>query len=347
MPEADAGTVALAAAPSGEPDAGSPPPLAPTTDAVAATAAAAPVPSAAAPPQPHASVVLERPYKLGARPDPKDPAAWKEYIRELRAWNDGGLGALVAEQPAPEGHPDPRVIIDIEQARGGLDAKTVERISRQYHWINVVRCYRLGFYQEPTLHGWTRGRFTISRGGKVTGHKLAKSELGDAAVAKCLLERLSELGFPRAKAGTEVKIAIKVSPGDEPLPPPDDKLVPGDGELSPDEILLALGPVLPAWEACYRAGLGYAPELWGRIPIRFHLTTEGKLDEAFDELGRFPEPRVKQCILHAARQARFPRPRKGDVRFVVPVRMSSDRSAHASAASPELAPAELPTDLPH
>jgi hypothetical protein len=52
---------------------------------------------------------------------------------------------------------------------------------------------------------------------------------------------------------------------------------------------------------------------------------------------------VKQCVLGAARQLAFPRPSQGDVRFVVPVRLSSDRSAHASTASPGLEPVDLRT----
>jgi hypothetical protein len=199
---AASGSPTAAAEPSSLPEAALRERVDPKSDATAATAPTASVAAGDGSAGPTISVVLEQPYKLGARPDPKDPVAWKEYMRELRAWNDGGLGALRAAQPGPEGHPDPRVIIDIEQARGGLDAKAVQRVARQYHWINVVRCYRLGFSAEPTLHGWTRGRFTISRAGKVTGHKLAQTELGNRAVAQCLLARLEELGFPRAKSGT-------------------------------------------------------------------------------------------------------------------------------------------------
>ena len=64
----------------------------------------------------------------------------------------------------------------------------------------------------------------------------------------------------------------------------------------------------------------YLPE------IRFHLTAQGQLDEAFQTESRFPDARVEQCLLRAARQLSFPRPQGGDIRFAVPLRLSTDRA---------------------
>jgi hypothetical protein len=88
-----------------------------------------------------------------------------------------------------------------------------------------------------------------------------------------------------------------------------------------------------AFEGCYRAALEYAPELWGRVPIRFHVTRKGLVDEAFDDGGRLPDARLRQCILRAARKLQFPAPRGGDLRFVVPLRMSTDRAPGPTAGS--------------
>jgi hypothetical protein len=90
---------------------------------------------------------------------------------------------------------------------------------------------------------------------------------------------------------------------------------------------------LEALEACYRAAFAYAPGLWGRMILRFHLTEHGKLDEAFQVNRRFPDPRVSQCVEHAARKLSFPRPDGGEIRFVVPLRFSSDRADTAPPAS--------------
>lgn len=277
-------------------------------------------------PEPTISVRFEAPYKLEQRPVPQTFADQRADFLERRRWNDGGLGTLAGEQPKPEGHPDPRIRVNIDEAKGALDVATVQRIARQYHWIHVKRCYQLGAYLDPHLRGWTRGRFTVTRSGKVARAKLGHTELEDRKVARCLIDRLEKLQFPRKPRGTTLKISIKVSPGDDPMPPPKDEIKPGDGELSAEQMLAGVEPAKPAIAACYRAGLQYAPELWGRIPVRFHVTEQGRLDEAFDAGGRFPDPRVKQCILRAARQLRFARPEGGDIRFVVPVRLFTDRS---------------------
>ena len=119
---------------------------------------------------------------------------------------------------------------------------------------------------------------------------------------------------------------LQIGHGDEPVPPPPAHVVPGEGEIPPEAIRAVVLGALPAFEACYRPALEYAPELWGRLGIRFHVSEDGKTDEAFEVESRFPDERVSLCVLRAARKLRFPAPVGGDLRFIVPLRFRSDRS---------------------
>ncbi|MBW2528522.1 MAG: AgmX/PglI C-terminal domain-containing protein, partial [Deltaproteobacteria bacterium] len=275
---------------------------------------------------PDVRLELEQPYKLGERPVPTTLPLQQADLRQRRRWNDGGLGILAAEQPGPEGHPDPRVRVNVDRAAGGLKAETVQRIARQYHWINVIRCYRLGAYQNQALRGWTYGSFGIRPNGRVQSPRLERSELEHPEVERCLLDSFKKVQFSQSSKSTQVKVSIKVSPGDDPMPPPEDAIEPGDGTLTAEQMLAPVRGALPSFESCYRAGLGYAPELWGRIPLRFHVTAQGRMDEAFDAGGRFPDPRVHQCVLRQARKLGFPKPEGGELRFVVPLRLWTDRA---------------------
>jgi hypothetical protein len=269
---------------------------------------------------------METPYKMGERAEPKTREEYKADILDRRHWNSGGLGELRADPPGPEGHPDPRVRVNIDKVQGPHEADELVRIARKYHWINVVRCYRLGAYKDPHLRGWTHARIDVSKSGKVRGAKLLDTELGEREVADCLVERLGKLEFPAASAGSRAWVDMRVSPGDDPMPPPEELLLPGDGVLDLDEMRLGVQAGLSDFEACYRAAFDYAPGLWGRILIRFHVDDKGQLDEAFEAGSRFPDARVSQCVLRAARKLKFPRPRGGDIRFYVPLRLSSDRA---------------------
>jgi hypothetical protein len=110
------------------------------------------------------------------------------------------------------------------------------------------------------------------------------------------------------------------------VPPPAKLIVPGDGVLGPGEIGAVVEAARPAFEACYVAALDYAPELWGRLGVRFHVTEKGKTDEAFEVESQFPDERVMLCVLREARKLTFPTPVGGDIRFIVPMRFWSDRS---------------------
>jgi len=292
---------------------------------------------AASPAQTQVTIVVEPPYKLGARPAPKSQADYQRDILERRRWNDGGLGEVSGELPGPVGHPDPRVIVNVDKAIGPRKPKALQTTARKRLWKPIIQCYRRGAYKDPHLRGWTQARFTVSAAGQVRRPRLLDTELGDAEVAQCLVDELEDLRFARARKGSSVWIAMRVGPGDDPLPPPDDLIVPGDGTLPQPAMRQGVEAGLAAFEACYRDGLAYAPGLWGRLVVRYHLTQQGVLDEAFETESRFPDPRTQQCLLRAARKLTFPAPKGGDLRFVVPLRLSSDR---ALTARPDPEPAE-------
>jgi len=272
------------------------------------------------------SIEIEPPFKLGQRPTPTEPEAYRADLLERRRWNDGGLGRTLRDPPPPEGHPEPRVIVNIVKVSGPHRAKSLQRLARRNHWMPIIRCYRLGAWLDPHLRGWTRAQIGVTAAGGVRRPRLIRTELGDRAVASCMVERLADLELPRARRSSRVIVDMRVGPGDDPMPPPEDQIAPGEGTLPHEAMVAGVRAGLPEIERCYRAAFDYAPELWGRLAIRFHLTEGGRLDEAFEVESRFPDARTKQCILRAARQLRFARPKGGDIRFVVPLRLVSERA---------------------
>ncbi|WP_437906956.1 AgmX/PglI C-terminal domain-containing protein [Sorangium sp. So ce327] len=266
------------------------------------------------------SIAIDPPYKLGRHLVPRGQAE----VAEQNRWNAGGRGDPPAPPPPTEGHPLPRIIVDIDHVKGPLKASEVQRIARRHLWIHVYSCYRLRAYRDPTLHGKTTVRLTVSRAGKVTGARATSSTLSAPDVVSCLAARARSLPLPGAKAGSTVTATLQVYPGDEPVEPPPSVLAPGPGELPPDAISAALAEALPAWRSCYEEALAGAPALWGRLAIRFHVTDSGAVDEAFEAESRFPDERLTRCVLRRARALTFPAPEGGDLRFVVPLRFSPD-----------------------
>jgi hypothetical protein len=329
---------AFAAPPSAPPFAGAPPGPPGELGGVAAAPAAPAAPreevgngngSGSGPEQqaaPRPSVSIEAPFRLDKRIFPATKEAFLADLRDRTRWNTGGMGTLVAPIPPVPGHPLPKVIIDVLRVNGPHPQAELQRVLRKMFWIKVVGCYGLGAYKDQKLRGAASLVFGVSAAGKASGARLTGTTLADAEVATCLAEQVRSVDLPRAKGRSVVGVEIQVGPGDEPLPPPASLVVPGEGELAPEAIRAVIEAALPAFEACYRPALAYAPELWGRLGVRFHVTEKGKTDEAFEVESRFPDERVALCVLRAARGLRFPKPAGGDLRFIVPLRFWSDRS---------------------
>ena len=312
------------------------PPPSPPTAASAAPLAPAPEPSAAAvaaptaaveapAPAPKAALIsIEIPFRLDRRPVFTSKEAFLLDLRERTRWNKGSLGALAEEPPPVPGHPRPKVIVDVKSAVGGHKAADVQRVLRKMLWIKVIECYGLGAYKDQKLKGTMDIGFRISAGGKISGARVAASTMPDPEVVGCLVDRVQRVEMPSAKKGTRAAIQVEVHHGDEPMPPPLSLITPGDATLDVEAARAVVTAALPDLEGCYRPALAYAPELWGRLGVRFHLTEKGKLDEAFEVESQFPDERVALCVLRAARKLKFPRMEGGEIRFVVPLRFGAE-----------------------
>jgi hypothetical protein len=285
-------------------------------------------------PGPLAVVRIETPYKLDQYPFPKDRESFLIDLADRTRWNRGGLGPLEAPLPPSAGHPMPKVIVDVTHLSGHHAAADVQRLARKNFWIKVIECYGLGAYKDQHLHGITTLRFRVTPGGKVKSPRVLRSTLPDAEVTACFAEQIEHLALPKAHAGSVVTATVEVNPGDEPMPPPPPLVVPGPGTLDLDAAAQVVAAALPDLRACYLPALAYAPGLWGRLAVRFHVTDRGKLDEAFEVESRFPDEGVARCVLAVARRLSFARPADGEVRFVVPLRFAS--------SPPEAKPADAP-----
>ncbi len=304
----------------GAPPADAPPAPAPTP----AAPPPPPAPAPAAPPTP--TITLEPAFRLDRRVFPRTRADFLADLADRTRWNKGDMGTLAGPVPPVPGHPLPKVILDVTRVKGQHSAADLQRVLRRKFWIKAVECFSLGAYKDQALRGTASLVFTLSAAGKVRAPRITHTTFADEEVNRCLEARLGAAALPAASGRSVVGIELQIGHGDEPVPPPASLIVAGDGELSPDEIRAVVEAALPAFEACYRPALEYAPELWGRLGIRFHVTEKGKTDEAFEVESRFPDERVTLCALRAARKLKFPKPAGGDLRFIVPLRFRTDRS---------------------
>lgn len=266
-----------------------------------------------APPSPSpATVVVEPLYKYGdASPLP-----------DVDAFNRGALGPLVGTVPPGPAHPHPRVVIEVTSARGGHTAKAVERAVRAGFWHGVVSCYRLDAARRPDLELDVKLVLEIRRDGSIksaraaSGGKTAKS--GQAP--PCLAKKVAGIDIAQGRGGTTAHVRVRVWPGDDPLPPPDDQIVPGPGTLDLEAAREAITRAAPALAACHDKTRAYAPELWGRLAVRVHVDESGQIDEAFEVESELPDEHLRRCALAVVREVSLPAPSGGDLRVVVPLR---------------------------
>lgn len=313
--------------PAPPPFAGDRPP--PSTRLAPEPVAPPPAPSAepvAGPAVPAAHLTFEPAFRLDRRVVPSTRAAFLADLADRTAWNQGGLGELAAPLPPVPGHPAPKVIIDVPRASGPLSAAEAQRVLRKGLWGKVVECYGLTAFKDQKLRAAAAFTVSVSAKGKVTAVRQGRHKFPDNDVPRCLGNRLRAFPLPKRRGKSTLAVEIQIGHGDEPVAPPASLIVAGEGTLTPEQIGAAMEARRAELEDCHREAQRYAPALWGRLGIRFHVTEKGATDEAFEVESRFPDERMTLCVLRAARRITFPVPIGGDLRFVVPLRFWSDRS---------------------
>ncbi|HLT40453.1 MAG TPA: AgmX/PglI C-terminal domain-containing protein [Enhygromyxa sp.] len=100
--------------------------------------------------------------------------------------------------------------------------------------------------------------------------------------------------------------------------------------MTRDEIRLVVRAKLPQIRACFEAGLTSAPDLRGRVLLRFVIDPDGKAREievVDDQLGHAS---VTTCIVEQLPRWQFPRPRDGQsIAISYPFAFSSEQSLRA------------------
>jgi hypothetical protein len=78
---------------------------------------------------------------------------------------------------------------------GSLDKHIIRRIVRAH--IGEIRgCYNKLLVEDPAARGRIVVQFLISKTGEVTAAAIEKSELGDAAIGKCITDKVRTWRFP-------------------------------------------------------------------------------------------------------------------------------------------------------
>lgn len=89
---------------------------------------------------------------------------------------------------------------------GGLDRAVVQATIAKY--LSQVRaCYEDGLTKRPGIQGQVTTSFEINGGGALNFAKVVQTSLGDAAVERCITQRMMTWQFPKPRGG--VNVAVK------------------------------------------------------------------------------------------------------------------------------------------
>ncbi|HEV8244462.1 MAG TPA: AgmX/PglI C-terminal domain-containing protein, partial [Polyangiaceae bacterium] len=94
------------------------------------------------------------------------------------------------------------------------------------------------------------------------------------------------------------------------------------GRLPPELIQLIVRRSFAPFRRCYERGLAKNPKLEGRVSVRFVIDRDGKVTQVSDGGSSIPDPEVRECVLAAFRDLRFPAPDGGIVTVVYPIMLA-------------------------
>lgn len=243
------------------------------------------------------------------------------------------LGELAKPAPEDPTHPLPRVIVDVVASKGGVSAARLQAAARRLFWGKAVACYTKSAWAEPGLRvddaldvSLEKGRLKPvapgpsgkkRRAAKSTAAPPASRSAATQAIEACLARELSGLDLGLSGKRTRARLRVRISAGDEPIPPPDAARERGPGTIDGARVDTALAALTPQLRSCYVAALEYAPELRGSLALRLRIEPDGRISEAFEHGAPFADPRAARCMLRALRGATLPAPEGGFVRVLV------------------------------
>jgi hypothetical protein len=106
--------------------------------------------------------------------------------------------------------PVAKVRIGVPSLGAGLPLEVVNRgIRRDYGGIRM--CYERGLAKRPALKGKVDVSFSIQRSGAVATVGKHASDLQDAAVVRCILDRFAQLRFPKPEGASPISVVCPIS----------------------------------------------------------------------------------------------------------------------------------------
>jgi hypothetical protein len=233
---------------------------------------------------PHVVLVDELPFK-----------ATKTHARELPEHAHHGKKKGRHGRPF---HPAPGIVVDINDATGGVSAADLQRTGRNVGYWPFRHCYEEGLRRDQHMGGKVDMDLAVAPGGGVDRASILGATLHDESVVLCVAREASHLALTSGEAATTAKMQLTLSTGDEPVPEPHP--VP-----HADELRDALRASWPAVKQCYAGGLSKHTDDGGRLELRFHVKPGGEVAEVSEGDTRFGDVEVTRCILGVYRGAKL------------------------------------------
>lgn len=246
----------------------------------------------------------------------------------------GAAPEAAPEQPATEAAKQPAAVVHAAT----LDPKAIAfGLSRH---PEVRDCF-----SASTGDGYVTLSWTVDASGKVTGTEVERATLDDERVHRCLSGKVEALRFTQVQRRSEGRWTfIKHLEG---LPVADsserqeralsnkkrkkrrvghieglrvEKHSPGF--LEPSEIENRVDGALQLYAHCFREGVLRDGALQGIVRLRFIIEEDGSVREVRDGGSDLPDPAAISCIAEGFYAMSFPKPRRGAVHVLYPIRFN-------------------------
>jgi hypothetical protein len=226
------------------------------------------------------------------------PARVSDRRTPMMGWP---LLARSRRRPGKPYHPDPRLVIDVSGAPGGV-ASDLQRTARDVAYWPFRRCYEDGLRRDQELSGKVSLALSISTAGQVERSAIAASTLRDKVAAACIARESRRIAFSPPEIETSAAMDISLATGDEPVA----VVVPIAGA---DGVRHALQTAWPAAEQCYAQALVRDPQAGGRMELLFRVDRDGEVAEVSEGTPHLGDSELVACLLDVYRKVPLGLPR--------------------------------------